>query len=373
MSKPYPVVSVVVPVFNRLKLLKATVESLMSQTLMESEFLLVDDNSQSEVWEYLQRLPQIDQRFKVLRKPEHLARGCQTSRNLGLSLVRSTFVMFLDSDDLLSPDCLESRAAFMLDQPDVDIAVGNQAVFHDASGEGYWVNIPDNTQDDIDRFLALAMPIDVPWVNAGCLIRMSSLKVAGVQWRESFHWDDVVFHVDCLLAKLKPGWMPRSVVPDAWYRLHGEEHYGATLMSAEGLENTSRMFTFLIEQLQARQLLSSVKLSLLRRSFFHCCLLRAVDQELWALVAAMLEKARASEIYSSREVRHLRRFAHARRMVVRFPRLRFQINRWVRRRSLQQYFCSPESTYCSIPVTPSSLLTIAPFDIQTTKSSYVRE
>ena len=88
MSKRCPVVSVIVPVFNRLVLLKATVGSLVSQTLMESEFLLVDDNSQPDVWEYLQELPQIDQRFKVLRKPEHIERGCQSSRNLGLSLVR---------------------------------------------------------------------------------------------------------------------------------------------------------------------------------------------------------------------------------------------------------------------------------------------
>lgn len=51
--------------------------------------------------------------------------------------------------------------------------------------------------------------------------------------------------------------------------------------------------------------------------------LLAVDQELWDLVEPMLNQARVAEIDYNREVRHLRRFAQARRLVVRLPRLRY--------------------------------------------------
>lgn len=79
----------------------------------------------------------------------------------------------------------------------------------------------------------------------------------------------------------------------------------------------------------------SVQLSLLRRCFFHCRLLLAVDPEFSDLVEPMLDQARVAEIYSNREVRHLRRFAQPRRLVVRLPRLRYQSNRRTRRQSVK--------------------------------------
>ena len=94
-----PDVSVVVPVFNRLRLLKDTVESLRSQTMQSAEFLLVDDESESDTFEYLTSLPVADRRFRIIRKPEGVARCGQTSRNWGLQQATARAIMFIYSDE----------------------------------------------------------------------------------------------------------------------------------------------------------------------------------------------------------------------------------------------------------------------------------
>jgi glycosyltransferase involved in cell wall biosynthesis len=356
-----PAISVVVPVYNRLELLRETVQFLRQQTLADAEFLLVDDRSEKETWEFLCSLPREDRRFRVLLKPAHIERGCQSSRNIGLENATARYIMFLDSDDLLAPNCLSTRLEFIETQSNADIVVGNQAVFQEASGQAYWVNVQNGDTDHIDRFLTLGLPIDVPWVNAGCLIRTNSLRAGGVRWRESFHWDDVVFHLDCLLAGLKVQWIPRSVVPDAWYRLHGGEHYGAKLMSLEGLENTSSMFRFLLTRLHSEGLLSSPRHQLLKRSFFHCCILRAVDQKRWMHACSMIREAVKIGLLSRSDARVVKRFVWARNLVAWDRRLRFQVNQWFRRWSLQEYFSTLDSSYCSIPVPELAVPQIAPF------------
>ncbi len=361
-----PSVSVVVPVYNRLELLRETVHSLKRQTLADAEFLLVDDRSDEITRQFLCALPEEDRRFRILSKPEGVPKGCQASRNLGLEHASGRYLLFLDSDDLLASDCLYKRLQFIELQVDADIVIGNQAIFYETSGECYWVNVPRDDLDDIDRFLTIGLSVDVPWINAGCLIRTSALRSVNVQWRQSFHWDDLAFHLDCLLAGLRVRWMPRSLVPDAWYRIHGGEHYGSVLMSSEGLENTSHLLRLLFRRLKDAGLLSASRAFLLRRSLFHCCILRAVDLQQWSLAWAILNESERDGMLPRRDALKMKGFVQARRLVTRSPRLRFYINRWVRRRILRQYFCECKSTYCTIPISSTEVPPIALLEVDST-------
>lgn len=361
-----PSVSVVVPVYNRLELLRETVHALKQQTLADAEFLLVDDRSEEVTRRFLAELPNEDRRFRIVFKPEGVPKGCQASRNLGLEHATGRYLLFLDSDDLLASDCLYKRLQFIELQTDADIVIGNQAIFYEASGDCYWVNVPRDDLDDIDRFLTLGLTVDVPWINAGCLIRTSALRAANVQWRHSFHWDDLAFHLDCLIAGLRVRWMPRSPAPDAWYRIHGGEHYGALLMSSEGLENTGRLLKLLFRSLKDAGLLSASRAFLLRRSLFHCCILRAVDLQQWSLAWAILNESECDGMLPRRDALKMKGFVQARRLVMRSSRLRFYINRWVRRRMLRLYFRDCESTYCTMPICSAEVPPIASLAVDST-------
>jgi glycosyltransferase involved in cell wall biosynthesis len=351
-----PAVSVIVPVYNRLGLLRATVQSLRQQSLTEAEFLLIDDRSSDDVAEFLHRLPQEDRRFRILRKPAGLPQGCQASRNIGLEQAASPYIVFLDSDDLLQPYCLQKRLAFLLAHPSIDIAVGNQASWDEKSGKFSWINIPNVNREDLDRFLSLAGPVDVPWVNGGCMIRAESLKTRSIRWRNEFHWDDVVFHLDCLMAGMRSEWMPRSETPDSLYRQHGGEHYGATLQTLEGRENKLKMFEWLFKMLQQTHKTTSERVACLKRSLFLTCIMPEVDLNMFSLATQICGKAEEWSLFSKTEMVQLELFIRLRGLTTRLHRIRYYLNKFARHRLLRDLFGTEKSTYCSIPVEHSGNL-----------------
>jgi glycosyltransferase involved in cell wall biosynthesis len=109
-----PAVSIVLPTFERLELLRATIESVFRQTLQDWELIVADDGSGSDVQAYLDELAR-DPRVRVLRL-EHSGNAARV-RNRALQLVRSEYVAFLDSDDLWEPAKLERQLALMRGSP----------------------------------------------------------------------------------------------------------------------------------------------------------------------------------------------------------------------------------------------------------------
>lgn len=100
-----PTVTVVIPTFNRLALLREAVESVKAQTFHDWELLVVDDGSTDQTAEYVQA--EQDQRIDLIRSVHCGIVG--TVRNLGVSHARGRFVAFLDSDDLWKPTKLERQ------------------------------------------------------------------------------------------------------------------------------------------------------------------------------------------------------------------------------------------------------------------------
>ena len=178
-------------------------------------------------------------------------------------------------------------------------------------------------------------------------MRVSSLHSNSIRWREEFHWDDVVFHIDCLLAGMRVEWMPRSVQPDAYYRLHGGEHYGAMLRSVQGVENVGRMFCFLVDRLRDSGALNSTRHVSLKRSFFLTSFLPAIDQQSWFTARSLISLAEGCALLTRREAFHVRRFLDARKATVWTPRLRYFVNRMARKFFLPHLFEQSSSTYCA--------------------------
>lgn len=340
--------AVIVPVFNRLQLLVETADSLRSQTLSDVEFILVDDGSDESVLGALARLSLSDPRFRVIRKPEGSPRGCQVSRNIGLDATAAEAVVFLDSDDLLAHECLEHRYSFLSLNPDADIVVGRQAGFSEPGSPSHWINIPA-TKPDLDRFLLLTQPLDVPWINGGVMIRTSALRDSGVRWRPEFHWDDVAFHFECLIAGLSARWMPLDGTPDSWYRRHQGERYGRALFSEDGMRSSAAMLEWMYDLLLAVGKATNVRRHALAVDFFHACVLRAIDQGHWNLASELIETARGGRVMTPRQLHGLKVYLEGRRFFAGAPRLTYYWNRAANRLFLGSFFSALDSTYSSIP------------------------
>ena len=99
-----PTVSILTPVFNTAAYLERCRASVLSQTVPDWEWVLVDDASTDESLSVLQSFASADPRIKVQHFPAN--RGVAAARNALLDAATGEYVYFLDSDDWIEPDCL---------------------------------------------------------------------------------------------------------------------------------------------------------------------------------------------------------------------------------------------------------------------------
>jgi glycosyltransferase involved in cell wall biosynthesis len=110
-------VSVIVPVHNRARFLRRTLLSLLADTGINSEILVVDDGSDDGSLETILDLP-----VRTFRFPEN--RGIAAARNLGIQESRGRYLTFFDSDDLLSSGALTWRARWLDDNSHAPVVGG---------------------------------------------------------------------------------------------------------------------------------------------------------------------------------------------------------------------------------------------------------
>jgi len=107
-----PKVSVVIPTYNRLPMLKEAVRSVLAQDFEDFELIVVDDASTDGTFE---ELKQFGGRVKVIEHEEN--RGVSAARNRGVLHAKGKYVAFLDSDDLWVKGKLKIQVAFLDDNP----------------------------------------------------------------------------------------------------------------------------------------------------------------------------------------------------------------------------------------------------------------
>ena len=171
-------VSIVTPVKNRPELIQETLQSVQKQTYPYWEAMVVDDRSTDDTRDAVASMAAKDDRIRLFQRPEGKG-GAPVCRNLGWRNATGDHIIFLDSDDLLAPDCLEGRVQYMQEHPEVDFAVFGARFFDERPRDKKRVfNLPTQ-QDPLDRFLKL----DIPWQTTGPIYRRAAVRKIG-EWNE---------------------------------------------------------------------------------------------------------------------------------------------------------------------------------------------
>ncbi|NIK76096.1 glycosyltransferase involved in cell wall biosynthesis [Paenibacillus castaneae] len=97
-------VSVIVPIYNGEAYLSECVESLLSQTLKECEFIFVNDGSTDRSAEIVERYRETDSRITVIYQPNQ---GVSVARNKGIQAAMGQYIGFVDADDYIDADMFE--------------------------------------------------------------------------------------------------------------------------------------------------------------------------------------------------------------------------------------------------------------------------
>lgn len=98
-------VSVIVPVYNIRDFIEECLRSLISQTMTEVEYIIVDDASTDGSYEIIKNLVSDNSNFKIVRHERNL--GLPAARNTGLKMASGVYILHCDGDDYMEPSMVE--------------------------------------------------------------------------------------------------------------------------------------------------------------------------------------------------------------------------------------------------------------------------
>lgn len=109
-----PTVSIILPTYNRVGSVQAAIHSVLAQTYIDYELIVVDDGSTDETASHVREIA--DPRLIYVLHPQN--KGAAAARNTGMRMARGDYIAFLDSDDTWHPQKLEVQVEFLKNSPD---------------------------------------------------------------------------------------------------------------------------------------------------------------------------------------------------------------------------------------------------------------
>lgn len=253
-----PTVSAVTIFYNEEKFIVQAIESVLQQTFVSWELLLVDDGSTDGSTEMARRYASSHpERIRYLHHHNHENRGMSASRNLGVRSARGKYIAFLDADDAWFSHKLAEQVAILDENPRVGMVCGASEYWRS------WTGHPDD-RDEILRVGASADTIVEPPglllllyplgrgtapTPSGLIVRRSVLdRVGGFEEEFRDMYEDQAFLAKVYLQ------VPVFVASSCWdrYRLH-EGSCVATSNRAGTYHAIRRSFLLWLERYLAKE------------------------------------------------------------------------------------------------------------------------
>ena len=344
-----PKISIITPNFNKGEAVRECVASLINQSFQNWEQHFIDDGSTDGSFEAAIEAANGDERFIFSRNTTG-TKGANAARNLGIEKAQSEFIIFLDSDDLMTENCLTDRLHDFEANKDLDYIVYPMGVFNDKIGDSKFISNIPSSASDLHRFLNR----DIVWLISGPIWKKKSLLSLGCFDLRLHSQQDYDLHVRALIADLKYRYIHET--PTIFYRQNINSIPRTTSQSVDHFRQRFQMILRHYDLLmsagmlgqQERVLLARYILDIAQMMRWH---LKTLGKNALNEALSMWKKAFDLELVDKKKynvgISYLR-FKH--NMV--FNRLGF-LQRYLEknfRENLGEYIFYPNTTYCNVTV-----------------------
>ena len=233
-------ISIIIPNYNKSQFVAETINSVKKQTYEAWEAIVIDDFSTDSSLKIINELIVNENRFHLIKNLSN--KGANYCRNLGVKKAKGDYVIFLDSDDILSKDCLKKRIEFFKKSSNIDFAVFCMGSFNEVIGDNtfLWNKFEGNL---VKRFLSH----DLPWALPSLLWKKSSLEMLK-GFDESFkRYQDVELHLRALLNDNINYAIQYSNKADCYYRISDERFRKDYFRFIQNKKNGVLHFIFFFE------------------------------------------------------------------------------------------------------------------------------
>lgn len=245
MDTPLPLISVIIPNFNRGDIVAETLDSLIQQDYPNWEVWVVDDGSSDDSEKVVKAYQQKDGRFHFMNRDREPS-GAPTCRNIGLEKSKGEYLIFLDSDDLLATHCLSQRVQTIQNNPELDMWVFPMLMFSEHPEDAAYLWNISNDDADLNRFLRL----DAVWQTSGPIWRREAVEKIGGFTEALACWQDVDIHLKALSSGLKHKKF-YDLKPDIFYRRHSKGTISqGEISSPKKLKSREKIITTAYERLE---------------------------------------------------------------------------------------------------------------------------
>lgn len=299
-------VSIITPSFNRGFIVDETAQSIFAQTYENWEWVIVDDGSTDNSWELLESYTRQDDRVKIFKRDRE-PKGACTCRNIAVERCTGEYVMFLDTDDLLAPFCLEQRVAVAQKHSDCDFVIFPMLIFkkekHDLST--LW-NI-DSEKDDLMRLLTG----DPVCQGTGTLWKKESFVQVGMWHEELKLWQDIELHIRSLLYPVK--YVKRlDLQPDVYLRVSEESLSRTNFYSEPKMKSRAYVYQYACDEIVRKGLIDKYREGL--RVMGYDVLLSSVNSHQFDLSKELMRHMHENGIMTTDEQAIVRKYMQARKV-----------------------------------------------------------
>lgn len=171
-----PAVSVILPLYNRAATIERAVRSVLDQTFVDFELIVVDDGSTDGSPEIVEAID--DLRLKLLRQPSNL--GGNAARNRGIRESKAPILAFLDSDDHYLPHKLAFTVDFFQRRPEVDVLLDSYVKSYPPAKKRADVEMRNPVLETNDEILAALFDRTLKKATPGISVRREAAVRAGL-------------------------------------------------------------------------------------------------------------------------------------------------------------------------------------------------